>query len=235
MDKEITKMKAAVLTVSDKGFRGEREDRSGKYIVDFFTEKGWKITHYSIVPDEIDIIVRELKDICDNKIANLVITTGGTSVGVSDLVPDVINQIGTPGVIVHGVAMRPGMPTGLAILQHKPVFVLSGNPVASTVGFEVFARPTLLRLMGIESEPRPMLKAKLTQRVASSLGSRVFLRVNTYRKEEEFFAEPVRVKGSGILTTMTKANGYVVIPENREGIEEGESVTIHLFDKLREA
>src|SRR4030067_945040 len=75
-----------------------------------------------------------------------------------------------------------------------------------------------------------MLKAKLTQRVASSLGSRVFLRVNTYRKEEEFFAEPVRVKGSGILTTMTKANGYVVIPENREGIEEGESVTIHLFN-----
>lgn len=164
--------------------------------------------------------------------ADVVITTGGTSVGYLDLVPTAVNQIGAPGVIVHGVAMRPGMPTALAILRGKPVFILSGNPVAAMIGFEVFARPLLLKLLGVDSEPRPMLKARLTRRVASALGRRVFLRVSVFERDGEFFAEPVRIKGSGTFSTMTKANGYVVIPENREGLEEGETVIVHLFDKI---
>lgn len=167
--------------------------------------------------------------------ADLVITTGGTSVGFTDLVPTAINRMGAPGVVVHGVAMRPGMPTGLAILQGKPIIMLSGNPVAAMIGFEVFARPLLLTLLGIKSEPRPMLKARLTQRVASALGRRVFLRVRVFDKGGEFFAEPVRIKGAGVLSPMTKANGYVVISEDREGLEENELVTVHLFDKIGEA
>ena len=128
--------------------------------------------------------------------------------------------------------MRPGMPTALAILQGKPVFILSGNPVAAMIGFEVFARPLLLKLLGVDSEPRPVVKARLTRRVASALGRRVFLRVSVFERNGEFFAEPVRIKGSGVLSTMTKANGYVTIPENREGLEEGETVIVHLFDKI---
>ncbi len=196
-------------------------------------EIGAEPLYLGIAKDNVNEIAARIQEGLSK--ADAVLTTGGTSVGVSDLVPDAVNQLGKPGVIVHGVSMRPGMPTALAILQHKPVFVLSGNPVAAAVGFEVFVRPILLWMMGIDSEPRPMLKAKLTRRVASSLGSRVFLRVNAYEKREEFFAEPVRAKGSGILTTMTKANGYVVIPEDREGLEEGESVTVYLFDKFRTA
>jgi len=164
--------------------------------------------------------------------ADVVITTGGTSVGYSDLVPLAVNQIGRPGVIVHGVAMRPGMPTALAVLQGKPVFILSGNPVAAMIGFEIFTRPLILRLLGVESEPRPALKAKLTRKVASALGRRVFLRVTVSERNGEFFAGPVRIKGAGVLSTMTKANGYVIIPENREGLEEGEFVIVHLFDKI---
>jgi molybdopterin molybdotransferase len=166
------------------------------------------------------------------EVADVVVTTGGTSVGYSDLVPIAVNSLGKPGVIVHGVAMRPAMPTALAVINGKPVFILSGYPVAAMFGFEVFVRPTLLRLMGIEEEPRPMLKAKLTRRVASALGRRVYLRVHVIRKNDEFLAEPVRTKGSGVLSTMTKANGYVVIPEDREGLEEGEMVIVHLFDKV---
>jgi len=164
--------------------------------------------------------------------ADVVIVTGGTSVGFADLVPMVVGQMGKPGIVVHGIAMRPGMPTALAVLQGKPIFMLSGNPVAAMVGFEVFARPLILKLLGVESEPRPMVKARLTQRVASTLGRRVFLRVKVFEKEGDFFAEPIRVRGSGILTTMTKANGYVIIPENREGVDQGELVTVHLFDKI---
>ncbi|MCZ2808473.1 MAG: molybdopterin molybdenumtransferase MoeA, partial [Candidatus Bathyarchaeota archaeon] len=132
---------------------------------------------------------------------------------------------------VHGVAIRPGMPTALAILKGKPVFVLSGNPVAATVGFEAFTRPTLLKLLGVK-EARPVMEAKLTRRVAAALGRRVFLRVRVFERNGSFFAEPVRVTGSGVLTTMTKANGYVIIPENREGLEAGESVTVHLFSSV---
>jgi len=166
------------------------------------------------------------------KRADAVITTGGTSVGYADLVPAAVNQIGKPGVIVHGIAIRPGMPTALAILQGKPILLLSGNPVAAMIGFEVFARPLILKMLGIESEPRPILKAKLTRKVPSALGRRVFLRVYAFERGGEFFAEPVRMKGAGVLSTMTRANGYVIIPENLEGLEEGEAVTVHLFDKV---
>jgi molybdopterin molybdotransferase len=166
------------------------------------------------------------------ELADVVVTTGGTSVGYSDLVPVVVNNLGKPGVLVHGIAMRPAMPTALAIINEKPIFILSGYPVAAMFGFEVFVRPTLFRLMGINEESRPMLKARLTRRVASALGRRVYLRVRVFRKNDEFFAEPVRTKGSGVLSTMTKANGYVVIPEDREGLEEGETVIVHLFDRM---
>jgi len=73
--------------------------------------------------------------------ADAAITTGGTSVGTSDLVPDVVGKLGKPGIIVHGVAMRPAMPTALAIVKGKPIVILSGNPVAAMIGFEVFVRP----------------------------------------------------------------------------------------------
>ncbi len=166
------------------------------------------------------------------KKADVVVTTGGTSVGQYDLVPVVVNQIGAPGVVVHGIAIRPGMPTALAVLHGKPVLILSGNPVAAMIGFEVFARPLLLKMLGIKGESRPLLKARLTQKVVSVLGRRVFLRVKAFEKEGEFLAEPVRIKGAGSLSTLTKANGYVVIPEDLEGLERGESVMVHLFDKI---
>lgn len=163
--------------------------------------------------------------------ADLIITTGGTSVGTHDLVPRVIRAIEPHAIVAHGIAMRPGMPTALAVLQQKPIIILSGNPVAAGIGFEVFARPTIQRLLGVKDVGRARLKAKLTRRVAGVLGRRVFLRVKVYERDGEFRADPVRVKGSGIITTMTKADGYVVIPEDREGLREDEIVKVHLFSR----
>jgi len=183
-----------------------------------------------IARDNLNEIKAKIQEGIDR--ADAVLTTGGTSVGYADLVPMAINQIAAPGVIVHGIAMRPAMPTALAILHGKPLIALSGNPVAAMIGFEVFARPLILKLLGVKSEPRPVLKARLTRRVPSVLGRRVFLRVHAFEREGEFFAEPVRIKGAGVLTTMTKANGYVIIPEDREGLAEGEPVTVHLFDRV---
>ena len=201
---------------------------SNRYMISsLVAELGAQPLNLGIARDNQDEIAAKIKEGLTT--ADAVITTGGTSVGATDLVTIVIDKLGKPGVLVHGVALRPGMPTGLAVLKGKPIFVLPGYPVAATIGFEVFARPVLLKLLGIEHEPRPMLKAKLIKRVAGVLGRRVYLRVNVFLKEDDFFVEPISTKGSGLLTTMTKANGYVIIPEDREGIDEGETVVVHLF------
>jgi len=86
-------LKIAIITVSDKGHRGEREDISGKYIVDYFKDKGWEISDYAIVPDEKDIIKDKLIDICDNEKANLIMTTGGTGFSARDVTPEATEEI----------------------------------------------------------------------------------------------------------------------------------------------
>ncbi|MEE9117316.1 MAG: MogA/MoaB family molybdenum cofactor biosynthesis protein [Calditrichia bacterium] len=86
-------LKIAVITVSDKGYRGEREDRSGKYIVDYFKERGWEVSDYAIVPDETDIIRDKLIDICDSEKANLIITTGGTGFSLRDVTPEATEEV----------------------------------------------------------------------------------------------------------------------------------------------
>jgi len=169
------------------------------------------------------------------EVADAVITTGGTSVGLSDLVPEAVNKLGKPGVIVHGMAMRPAMPTALAIVNEKPVIILSGNPVAAMIGFEVFAKPVIGVLMGLEKEEsRPVIKAKITKRITTALGRKTFVRVHVFKGDGEYLAEPISTRGSGIISTMTRANGYVVVPENIEGLDEGEAVLVHLFDVVEE-
>jgi len=184
-----------------------------------------------IAGDDVRDIVRKLEFGLEK--VDAIITTGGTSVGVSDLVPEAVKKIGKPGVIVHGVAMRPAMPTALAVVEGKPVIILSGNPVAAMIGFEVFARPLICKMLGLkQKELRPIVKAKITRRVTTVLGRKTFVRVRVLRQAGEFLAEPASARGSGLISTMTEANGYVIVPENREGLEEGESVSVYLFDDV---
>jgi molybdopterin molybdotransferase len=194
-------------------------------------ELGAEPKELGIARDNVEEIAEKLKNGLQQ--ADAVITTGGTSVGGLDLVPDAVNKLGEPGVVVHGVAMRPGMPTALAVVDGKPVIVLSGNPVASIIGFEVFARPLICRMLGMKKEePRPTIKAAMTRRVASALGRKTFVRVHAFEKNGEFLAEPVSARGSGAISTMTRGNGFVIVPENREGVAEGEIVMVRLFAGL---
>jgi molybdopterin molybdotransferase len=167
------------------------------------------------------------------KLADVVITTGGTSVGGFDLVPDAVNSLGKPGVIVHGVALRPAMPTAVAALENKPVMILSGNPVAAIVGFEVFGRPLISKMIGLKcEEQRPMLSAVMAKKVSGALGRKTYVRVKVKLSGNQLLAYPVSAKGSGTITTMTESNGFVVIPQNREGLTEGETVFVHMFANL---
>ncbi|OGD33590.1 molybdenum cofactor biosynthesis protein [Candidatus Atribacteria bacterium RBG_16_35_8] len=86
-------LRVAIITVSDKGHRGEREDRSGKYIMQYFEEKGWEITDYEIVPDEKDMISKKLKSISDNEKADLILTTGGTGFSPRDVTPEATDGV----------------------------------------------------------------------------------------------------------------------------------------------
>ena len=197
-------------------------------------ELGAEPSDLGIAKDNVDEIAAKIQTALETHDA--VITTGGTSVGGLDLVPDAVNKIGKPGVVVHGVALRPAMPTGVAILKGKPVLILSGNPVASVIGFEAFGRPMVCRMLGMgKTEPRSMLKAVLARKVTSVLGRKTYVRVKVTLKGGEFYAEPVSAKGSGSISTMTQSNGFVIVAENREGISEGEIVIVHMFGCLEVA
>ena len=162
------------------------------------------------------------------------ITTGGTSVGQFDLLPEVVNKIGNPGIIVHGMALRPAMPTGLAVVGGKPILLLSGNPVAAMIGFEVFMRPLISRMLGLNSDKRQTIYGIMNRKVATRLGRKTYLRVRIFQKNTEFIVEPISARGSGIISSMTKANGFVVVPANREGIRKGELVSVQLFGIVEE-
>jgi molybdopterin molybdotransferase len=197
-------------------------------------ELGAEPVDLGIAKDDTAEIAEKLKT--GLRECDAVITTGGTSVGGLDLVPDVVNNSGEPGVVVHGVALRPAMPTAVAALNGKPVMILSGNPVAAVVGFEVFARPLICMMLGMKQvEPRPTVTAVMMRKVAAALGRRTFVRVRVTQKNGGFLAEPVSARGSGAISTMTRGNGFVVVPENREGVTEGEVVMVRLFGEVEEA
>jgi molybdopterin molybdotransferase len=128
------------------------------------------------------------------------------------------------------------MPTALAVVKEKPVLILPGNPAAAMISFEVFARPLICRMLALrQAEPRFEVQAKMNKGIATSLGRRNFVRVNVFRKDGGLFAEPISARGSSMISTMTRANGYVVVPESREGLEQGECVTVQLFDFVKVA
>jgi molybdopterin molybdotransferase len=197
-------------------------------------ELGAETTDQGIAKDNTEEIAEKIQTAL--KTSDAVITTGGTSVGGLDLVPDAINKLGEPGVIAHGIALRPAMPTAVAMLEDKPVLILSGNPVAAVIGFEVFGRPLICRMLGMpKEEPRPIVSAVLARRVTSALGRKTYVRVHVALKNGKLIAEPVSAKGSGAISTMTQSNGYLIVSENREGVTEGETVTVHMFSSVEVA
>ncbi len=181
-----------------------------------------------IVEDDVKLILEKIED--GLRSCDALITTGGTSIGRRDLVPEAINLIGR--VLVHGLAIRPGKPTGFGLVKDKLVFMLSGFPVAALIGFNLFVKPAIDALLGARSEPSPKIVGRLTRRVASLSGMRSYVRVKLVKHGDSYIVEPLRLTGSGLISTLTEANGLLVIPENLEGYDEGEEVEVELFDPV---
>lgn len=184
-----------------------------------------------IVEDDIGLIVEKIRN--GLKICDVLIITGGTSIGRRDLVAEAVSRLGE--VLVHGVAMRPGKPTGFGVIEGKLVFMLSGFPVAALIGFNLFVKPAINVLQWTVAEPAPKIIGRLTRRVASLSGMRSFLRVRVLRYGDGYVVEPLRLTGSGLISTLIEGNGLLVIPENIEGYDEGEEVEVELFDPVVES
>jgi len=163
--------------------------------------------------------------------SDIVLVSGGTSVGKGDLAPEIIGGIGKPGIIVHGLSMRPGRPTALAAADGKPIVLLPGFPVAAMISFDAVVKPIILRMLGASVDQfwGRVVRARMLRRVPSSIGNRTFARVIVTRVGGGFVAEPLRTSGSGVISSMIRANGLIVIPENKEGFEEGEEVEVTLL------
>ncbi|HLN88441.1 MAG TPA: gephyrin-like molybdotransferase Glp [Candidatus Binatia bacterium] len=222
-----------IVEVGTERAKNQIWDSNKTMVAAMCLELGAETIDFGIAKDNTDEIAQKIKSAL--KISDVVITTGGTSVGGLDLVPDAVNRLGKPGVVVHGVALRPAMPTAVAMLEGKPVLILSGNPVAAVIGFEVFGRPLISKMLGmIKTEPRPIVNAVLLRRITSALGRKTYVRVRVFMKNGGLVAEPVSAKGSGSISTMTQSNGYVIVPENREGVSEGETVIVEMFGSLED-
>lgn len=188
-------------------------------------ETGGEPSRLEIVPDEFDSLKKAISDASN---FDMLLISGSTSVGKRDLAPDAILELGE--LIFHGVTIRPGGPTAFGVVDDTPVFALAGFPVASLVAFETLARPAVRYMQGLPADRgRPKVKARLERKVSSSLGRADVVRVEIQEEGEGLRASPIRVTGSSILSSMARADGYVIVPEDVEGIMDGEDVEVELF------
>jgi len=162
--------------------------------------------------------------------SDMVLITGGSSVGERDYTANLI--AGKGRVIFHGVAMKPGKPTIGGIAGERPVFGLPGHPAAVLISFEVFVKPLLRRISGRLEKPAlkgaGKVEAKISKDVASSVGRTQYIPVSLFLKDGNLWAEPV-LGPSGLIRTLLKADGAIVAPEGRGGVNKGEMVEVELF------
>ena len=163
--------------------------------------------------------------------ADVLVTSGGVSVGAYDVVKEVLSRLGT--VQFDKVAMQPGMPQGFGTIgpDSTPVFGLPGNPVSALVSFEAFVRPALRKMLGATPIERPRVRAVTTKVLTSPPGKRSFLRVALDVKKGAYVVTPVSGPGSHLLAGLSRANALAVVPEDVEKVPVGESVDVLVLER----
>jgi molybdopterin molybdotransferase len=181
-----------------------------------------------IMPDDQDSVQQKIREALS--VADIVVTIGGSSVGVKDFVPDAINILGKQGVVAQGVSLRPGAVSGFGIVDGKPVVMLPGHIGSCIAGFYLFAAPLISLCGGFDGGGLlPSLTAELSEALDSGPQFR-FQLLRIKRVEGKFLAEPVE-GGSSALTTIAKSNGYAII-QPHTNLAKGSKVEVNLFGKL---
>lgn len=231
------KPKVAVITTGNEIIDIKEDSRFGcvrdinsYYLSTVINNDGGIPVRKGIIKDDYSQLRRMIEESLSG--ADVVVLSGGSSVGARDLTAKVINDIGKPGVLVHGISIKPGKPTIIGVVNNKPVFGLPGHPVAVGVSYGLFVKRVIRSITGIvlkdgEFADR-MVKARLLKNIASASGREDYIRIEIRNEDGELTALPILGK-SGLISTLVKATGYIVIPENRLGIEAGEMVEVFLY------
>ena len=207
-------------------------DSNGAILAAAIAEAGGEVVPLGIGADEEGTLARLIdKGLAS---ADIVLLSGGTSKGVGDVCYRVLARFDDPGIVVHGVALKPGKPLCLAVTAGKPVIVLPGFPTSAIFTFHEFVAPVIRAFAGLPSERRDTIPATLPMRLSSERGRTEFAMVSLVRRAEAdgggLAAYPV-AKGSGAVTTFSQADGFIVIDQHVEAVPAGEAVYAHLISR----
>jgi molybdopterin molybdotransferase len=207
---------------------GKIRDMNSYALAAFVRQVGAIPVRYGIIRDDLPTLTEAARHAlaeCDMLLLN-----GGSSVGVKDYVAPAIAALGAPGVLVHGIDIRPGKPTVLAVCDGKPVFGLPGQPVSVLNTFELFVAPVLRRMLRVADDTR-VVRARLATDVASVDGREDHVRVSLERSDGEWRATPIPGV-SAMISTMVRAAGITVIAAGSPGLRAGEEVVVRLFGQI---
>jgi len=213
-----------VIPPSQSPTPGQIRDINSYTLAALVTRAGGLPILYGIVPDDraaLDAAARRA-----HTEADIVVLSAGSSVSYRDMSVDVIGALGSPGVLVHGVSVKPGKPTILAICDGKPVFGLPGNPVSAMVIFDRLITPTIRALLGATARPQQQIQARLARNLPSTTGREDYVQVRLETREDGIWAVPVLGK-SNLIYTLVNAEGAIKIALDSNGIRAGEWVTVY--------
>jgi molybdopterin molybdotransferase len=188
------------------------------------SEWDMNVIYGGIVNDDYQVFAKKAKELYDQ--VDCLILSGGSSVGAKDYTTEVIQSLGDPGVFVHGISIKPGKPTILAVAKGKPVIGLPGHPASAMIIFQLFGQRVLRNLKGEKIERKPdRIFARVTKNIASAAGRSDYVRVRLLEKDGDWWAEPIIGK-SGLITTLVKSDGLLEILSEKEGVSQGEYVPV---------
>jgi molybdopterin molybdotransferase len=194
-------------------------DANGPMLAALVARDGGLVEFPGLVPDEHDAILEAL-----HADADVIIVSGGSSVGIEDLAPRLLAHHGD--LAVHGIAMRPSSPTGLGRLGHRLVFLLPGNPVSCLCAYDFFAGRAIRALGGrTKAWPYHAVRARLTRKISSPIGRLDYARVQLVGGS----VAPLAVGGASVLSSTTRADGFVIVPADSEGFGPGTDVEVWLY------
>jgi molybdopterin molybdotransferase len=194
-------------------------DANGPMLAALVERDGGLVDFPGLVPDEPDAILDAL-----HTAADVIIVSGGTSVGIEDLAPTLVARHGD--LAIHGIAMRPSSPTGLGRIGHRLVFLLPGNPVSCLCAYDFFAGRAIRALGGRTKEwPYRPARGRMARKISSPIGRLDYARVQMV----DGAVEPLAVGGASVLSSTTRADGFVIVPDDSEGFAPGTEVEVWLY------
>jgi molybdopterin molybdotransferase len=206
---------------------GEVVETNALTVTRYVQRWGGEATYRDVVTDDPDALRAAIQR---DLTKDVVVTSGGSSVGERDLLPEVVSDLGE--ILFHGVALKPGHPVAVGLVEDTPVVMLPGYPVACIINAVQFLRPAMKRIGGLPLDDHPTTEARLDRKIRSEPGIRTFARVELREGDgdEETVAVPTRASGAGVLSSVALADGWVEVPEPREGIPEGETVAVQNWE-----